>query len=55
MSAHILLNVLNKLGKSYKTSGLQSRLSPFCNTFNVFNQTGAQMFDSIYHMTLNLL
>ena len=40
MSAHVLLNLLNKLGKRDKIK---------------FNSTGAQMLDSIYHMTLRLL
>ena len=41
MSAHVLLNLLNELRKS--------------NEFNKFNNTRAQMLDSIYHMTLRLL
>ena len=32
--------------------GLPSILSLFLNEFNNFNNTGAQMLDSIYHMTL---
>ena len=35
--------------------GLPSILSLFCNEFNKFNNTGARMLDSIYHMTLKLL
>ena len=35
--------------------GLPSILSPFSNKFNKFNNTGAQVLDSIYHMTLKLL
>ena len=31
MSAHVLLNLLNKLGKSDKMQGLPSILSLFCN------------------------
>ena len=27
----------------------------FCNKFNKFNNTGARMLDSIYHMTLKIL
>ena len=52
MSAHVLLNLINELGKSHKMYGLQSILSLFCNEFNKFNNTGARMLDSIYHMTL---
>ena len=54
VSAHVLLNLLNKLGERDKMRGLQSILSLFCNEFNKFNNTGAQMLDSIYHMTLKL-
>ena len=34
MSAHVLLNLLNKLGKSDKMQGLQSILSIFRNKFH---------------------
>ena len=34
--------------------GLPSILSPVCNKFNEFNNTGAQMLDSVYHLTLKL-
>ena len=42
MSAHILLNVLNKLGKEIKCEAcprLASILSLFCNKFNKKNNT----------------
>ena len=56
MSAHVLLNLLNELRKRDKMRGLPSILSLFCNKFyNKFNNTRAQMFDSIYHMKLRLL
>ena len=55
MSAHVLLNLLNELGKRDKMRGLPSILSLFCNEFNKFNNTRARMLDSIYHMTLSLL
>ena len=55
MSAHVLLNLLNELRKSDKMRGLSSILSLFRNEFNNFNDTGARMLDSIYHMTLRLL
>ena len=51
MSAHVLLNLLNELGKRDKMQGLPSILSFFRNEFNKFNTTGARMLDSIYHMT----
>ena len=55
MSAHVLLTLLNELGKSDKMRGLPSILLLFRNEFNKFNNTGARMLDSIYHMTLRLL
>ena len=37
MSAHVLLNVLNELGKRDKMRGLSSILSIFRSEFNKFN------------------
>ena len=54
MSAHVLLNLLNELGKRDKMRGLPSVLSLFRNEFNKFNNTRARMLDSIYHMTNTL-
>ena len=48
MSAHVLLNLLNELGKRDKMRGLPSILSLFHNEFNKFNNTRARMLDSIY-------
>ena len=48
MSALVLLNSLNGLRKRDKMRGLHNKL-------NKFNNTGARMLDSIYHMTLKLL
>ena len=53
MSAHVLLNLLNKLGKRDKMRGLPSILSLF-HEFNKLNNTRARMLDSIYHMTNTL-
>ena len=53
--AHVLLNLLNQAGKSDKMQGLSSILSLFHNKFNKYNNTGARMLDSFYHMTLRLL
>ena len=50
LSAHVLLNLLNKLGKRDKMRGLPSILSLFRNKFNKFNNTRAQMLDYIYHI-----
>ena len=55
MRAHVLLNLLNELGKSNKMRGLPSILSLFRNEFNKFNNTGARiMLDFIFHMALKL-
>ena len=54
MSAHVLLNLLNELGKRDKMRGLPSILSLFRDEFNKFNNTRARMLDSIYHMTNTL-
>ena len=54
MSAHILLNLLNKLRKRDKMRGLPSVLSLFRNEFNKFNNTGARMLDTFYYMTNTL-
>ena len=49
------IKLLNQLRKSDKTRGLPSILTHFRNKFNKFNNTGAQVLDSINHMTLRLL
>ena len=43
------------MGKSDKMRGLPSILLLFRNEFNKFNNTGARMLDSIYHMILKLI
>ena len=55
MNARVLLNLSNELGKSDKIRGLPSILLLLRNEFNKFNNTGARMLDSIYHMTLKLI
>ena len=52
MSAHVLLNLSNKLRKMDKMRGLPSILLLFHNKFNKFNNTRARMLYSIYHITL---
>ena len=52
MSAHVLTNLLNELGKKIRCEALPSILSVFPNVFNNFSNTGAQMQGSIYYMTL---
>ena len=51
MSAYVLLNLLNELGKRDKMQGLLSILSLFRKELNKFNNTRVRMLDSIYHMT----
>ena len=41
--AHVLLNLLNELGKSDKMRGLPSILSLFRSEFNKFNNTRAHL------------
>ena len=55
MSAPVMLNLLNELGKKDKMRGLSSVLSLFSNELNKFNNTRARMLDYIYHMSLRLL
>ena len=55
MRVHVLLNLLNDLGKRDKMQGLPSILSLFRNEFNKFNNTRARMLDAIYQMALRLL
>ena len=54
MSACVLSNLLNKLRKKIRNDTLLSILLVFPNEFNKFNNTGAWVIDSIYHMTLKL-
>ena len=54
MSADVLLNLLNALGKRDKMPGLPSILSLICKELNKFNKARARMLDSIYHLTLRL-
>ena len=51
--AHVLLNLLNELGKRYKMRGLPSILSLFRNEFNKFNNTGARMLDMTFKLLKN--
>ena len=51
MSAYVLLNLLNQLGKSDEMHGLSSSLSLFLNELTQFRITGARMLDSFYHIT----
>ena len=55
MSAHVLLNLFNDLGKTDEMRGLPSIFSLFGNKFNKLKNTRAHMLDSNYHMSLRLL
>ena len=55
MNAHVLLNLLNELGKRDKMQGLLSIFSLFRNEINKFNNTRARMLESFYQMPLRLL
>ena len=54
MSAHVLLNLLNELRKRKNARLAEHFIFFFCNDINKFNNTGALMLDSFYHMTLKL-
>ena len=55
MNAHVFfLNLFKELRKNDKIPGLPSILYFFCNQLNKFNNTGARILDSFYHMTLEL-
>ena len=54
MRAHVLLNLINELGKRDKMRGLSSNLSFFRNEFYKFNNTRARMLYYGY-MTLRWL
>ena len=55
MSAHVLLNLSNELGKRDKMRDLLSILSLFRNKLNKLNKTIVRILDYIYHMTVILL
>ena len=55
ISAYVLLNLLNGLGKRDQIRGLSSVLSLFRNELIKFNNTRARMIDTIYHMTIRFL
>ena len=54
MSVYVLLILLNELMEELKCEAYQAFYLFFCNKFNKFNNTGAGMLDSIYHMTLTV-
>ena len=49
-----LTRIIKRVFERDKMRGLSSILSLSRNSFNKFNDTGVQMLDSIYHMTLKL-
>ena len=55
MSTPVLLNLFNKFGKKIRFKALPSILPVFATEFNKFSNIGAQMQESVYHMTLKSL
>ena len=49
------IEFIKRVGEKDQMRGLPSILSLFRNEFNKFNDTGARMLDSIYHMTQKIL
>ena len=54
MSAHVVLNLLNELGKRDKMRGLPNILSLLRNEFNKLNNTRKRMLESIYHYDIKI-
>ena len=52
MSAHVLLNLLNKFGEKIRSEAVPSIFLVFPKKFNKFSNTRARMQDSIYYNTL---
>ena len=55
MNTQRFIEFIKELRKRDKMLGLPSILFLFRNKFNKFNNTGARMLDSKYHMTLEIL
>ena len=51
MSAHVLLNLLNKLRKRDNMCASDEHFITFSQHFDKFNNTGPLLLDSIYHNT----
>ena len=51
MNAHVILKLLNEL-KITDNYRLDEEIPLFLNLLTNFNNTGAQMLDSFYHITL---
>ena len=54
-SAHVLLNLLNDLRKKDKFAACQTFYLFFATSLIKFNNTGALMLDSIYHVVFKLI
>ena len=52
MSAHVLLNLLNEMGKEIKCEACRAFLSLYRNEFNKFNNTRARMLSPSYTVTI---
>ena len=49
MSAHVFLNLLNKMGGKIRYEAVPSILSIASNELNKYNNTGTRIQDSFYH------
>ena len=54
MSAHVLLNLLNKLGKRDKIQGLPSILSFFHNEINKFNNALSRSTNVRFYLSYDI-
>ena len=52
MSDQLVIFPFKRVGEKDKMRGCVEHVIGFPNEFNKFNNTGARMQDSIYHMTL---
>ena len=56
MSGHVLMNTLSELGKTKENAKLVQHFNiNFSQPVYFFKNSGAQMLDSIYHISLGLL
>ena len=49
-----IIEFIKRVGENISCEALPSMWSVFLNEFNKFNNTGARMQDSVYHMALQV-
>ena len=49
-----IIEFIKQVEEKHKMPGLTNILSIFCNKFDKFNNAGARMLDSIYHMAFEI-